>query len=283
MVGAVIVAYKPNLDRLKLCYNSLKKFNVEVLLVLNSDYVIGLNFIDQSDLLVLGDNVGIAAASNIGAKVLLENRGVEWLIFSDQDTVFPDEYFTDLFKEISKDCVNMLAPKYYDEVSASIQMSMVQRFGKRVFLSDELSGVVYQVIASGLAIRSSLFFELKGFREDLFIDWVDMELCWRAYKTGVRLKLMSASLSHRLGDSSVTLFGAAIPIRSGLRYYYLIRNGLYLGLRFNHGSSWINIWFLRKVLHHLVGYAVLSIRDRQKLLLILKGFIHGIQGKLGRL
>jgi rhamnosyltransferase len=283
MVGAVIVAFYPDISRLMKCYYAFKDKYIKTIVVLNSEYIDGLDFIDESDLLVLGENLGIAAASNLGAFHLFTNRAVEWFIFSDQDTFFPDEYFNEFFKRIQSKSENVLAPVYFDEVRSGLEARIVQRLEDKVFVSKDLTGDVYQAIASGLAIRSSLFLELNGFREDLFIDWVDMELCWRAYKSGARLILLEASLNHRLGDSSKNCFGRLIPIRNAIRYYYLIRNGLYLALNFDHGSRRINLWFLRKVIFQFTGYFILSFGNPSKLYLLCLGVIHGLRGRLGKL
>ena len=172
------------------------------MVVLNGSYSNALDFVDRDDLLVLGGNLGIANASNAGAKYLFD-KACNWFVFSDQDTVFPSDYFKKLKLLFSDDFVDICAPKYYDEVRSDMENLMVQRMGSRVFVSSVLKGEVYQVIASGMAVRQSLFFTLGGFREDLFIDWVDMEFCWRAYAAGSRIVLIDSVIAHRLGDSSI--------------------------------------------------------------------------------
>jgi len=42
--------------------------------------------------------------------------------------------------------------------------------------------------------------------EDLFIDWVDFEWCWRARKKGYKIiGNANVVITHQLGDAAVTI------------------------------------------------------------------------------
>jgi GT2 family glycosyltransferase len=63
-------------------------------------------------------------------------------------------------------------------------------------------GVVSTVSAHGAAmlVRRSMFMELGGFDETFFMEWEDLDLCWRAWLRGwSSVYVPDASLRHRVG------------------------------------------------------------------------------------
>ena len=282
MVGAVIVVYSPDLGRLSECYRQLHRNLDHVILVVNGNFVEGLDFASDDDVLYLGDNLGIASASNIGAKLLKERYNIKWVVFSDQDTLYPQVYFEKLRFVVHNSSESIFAPAYKDEISNGNASKYVLRRGNQVVVSDTFQDNLYQVIASGMVWRYSSFESLEMFREDLFIDWVDLELCWRAVRSGLAINDLEVVLSHRLGDNEISIFNKSIPLRSAMRYYYLLRNGVYLALYFNHGSFRINLWYSRKIFLEFAGYFLLSLNQFDKLYYLCLGVLHGLMGKLGK-
>lgn len=282
MVGAVIVVYNPDVNLLNKVYKSISDHIDHVLIVVNGNE----NQVEKKyfeNIIFLNENVGIAKASNVGANYLFENFNLKYVIFCDQDTVFSSVYFKELQESIQLNSNLIYAPKYLNENIGEVENRLVVRKSNRVYSTILESENVYQVIASGMAVPKECYIKLKGFREDLFIDWVDIEFCWRCYKNGFKIKMLNTQVSHRLGDSSIKIGNIQVPLRSGIRYYYLIRNGYYLALNFNHGSIKINLWYFVKVSKEFLGYTILSIFKLKDLKLIFKGLIHGLTGKLNSL
>lgn len=282
MVGAVIVIYNPDLDLLNKVYRSISIYIDHVILVVNGGEC-QLDKDNFKNVIFLNQNLGIAKASNIGANFLFDNFNLKYMIFCDQDTVFSPLYFKKLEESILLNPNLIYAPKYMNENIGEVENRLVVRKSNRVYTSINDSENVYQVIASGMAVPKECFIKLNGFREDLFIDWVDMEFCWRSYQNGFRIKILNTKVFHKLGDSSIKIGSINVPIRSGIRYYYLIRNGYYLALNFDHGSLRINLWYFIKVTKEFFGYSLLSFFKLKDLVLIFKGLMHGLQGKLNTL
>ena len=66
-------------------------------------------------------------------------------------------------------------------------------------------GTVATVCANGAAmlVRRDLFNELGGFDETFFMEWEDLDLCWRAWLRGwPTVYVPSASLRHRVGAAT---------------------------------------------------------------------------------
>jgi N-acetylglucosaminyl-diphospho-decaprenol L-rhamnosyltransferase len=86
--------------------------------------------------------------------------------------------------------------------------------------------VVTTVSAHGAAMlaRRSMFLELGGFDESFFMEWEDLDLCWRAWLRGwSSVYVPAASLRHRVG--AVTSSSVA-PRRSASSHHNLMRFAL---------------------------------------------------------
>ena len=93
MISAVYVTYNPDLDVLNSSITSIMHQVEKVIVVDNSPVPFETIKIKDSEKCIfipLQDNIGIAAAQNIGITKSLD--GVEYLILSDLDTIYPDGY-----------------------------------------------------------------------------------------------------------------------------------------------------------------------------------------------
>lgn len=59
----------------------------------------------------------------------------------------------------------------------------------------------------------------------IFIDYVDTEWCFRALSKGYKLYMSEkAVMRHSVGDDTINLLNFKIPVHSGYRRYYRVRN-----------------------------------------------------------
>ena len=90
----------------------------------------------------------------------------------------------------------------------------------------EADGVVPTISANGAAmlVRRSMFLALGGFDETFFMEWEDLDLCWRAWLRGWgSVYVPDASLRHRVG--AVTTSTVA-PRRSASSHHNMMRFAL---------------------------------------------------------
>jgi rhamnosyltransferase len=171
----------------------------------------------------MGTNTGISGAL---AALLDAAEGDDWLLTLDQDSRLPDDF------------VHLLVG------SAAAADPRVAVVGPVV--RDEQTGVVLQgdpaasttydvlgVITSGSLCRTSALREIGGVRADLFIDYVDWDLCLRLRAAGWRVAVEpSAVLLHSLGATRTHTVAGSIGVRashhSADRQYYKYRNFLLL-------------------------------------------------------
>jgi rhamnosyltransferase len=139
------------------------------------------------------------------------------------------------------------------------------------------------IIASGSLIRASVLEVFGMMRDELFIDWVDIEWGLRARSAGSKCYIVpSAVMAHTIGDSSIRLAGEERNIHNDTRNYYIVRNATYL-LRLRSMSwRWRTVTVL-KIPAYICFYSWHSGNSRSSFGKLCKAFFDGIRGKMGRI
>ena len=247
------------------------------------------------DLRRLGDNLGIAAALNVGIEAAVA-RGFDYVLLSDQDSVPAPDMVSELLRvarerESAGVRVGCVGPTYVDEVTGQTFGFQVQEPG-RFFYSvrdgnraDPWVEVVTS-ITSGSLVPCKVFAEVGGMREDYFIDYVDTEWCHRARHAGYTLFGTSrARMNHHLGDDTFPVWylrWRPFSSYSPLRLYYRFRNFIllmkcgYVPWRWKLRASWY--W-----LGNLYAYSLFSPRRVENLRFIGRGLLDGLLGRGGRI
>ena len=166
-------------------------------------------------------NVGIAAALNIGAKKAIE-EGYDYLLTMDQDSEASSSLISNLLECFSIDSnVAVVAPLLYHPEGRGLIRN-----------TDKPCEQVFTVWTSGNLIKLKIYAKAGGFKEELFIDYVDHEFCLRLNKMGYKIYICNkADLKHNLGMiNEVNLFFRKVypTNHSPLRLYYRTRNRFYV-------------------------------------------------------
>ncbi|WP_459281025.1 glycosyltransferase [Arthrobacter sp. TMN-37] len=241
-----------------------------------------------AEVIFLPENVGIGAALNQGAHWIQQNLPrLEHLVTFDQDSE-PLPGFLAAYDRAARAAhgsgikVGSISP---DAVS-----------GTRVLAGGSRSGfrMVSEPIQSGTLIPMSIFQQLGGFNEALFIDGVDTDTYWRLRSLGYQaISAEGAALRHQLGERvqanllghPVTVRGAPLRIMQSapFRYYYLGRNRLLL-LRWHGRSFPLHITRgLLLDLRHILVVVLLGSARRQRVGFLLRGIADGLRGRTGRM
>jgi len=283
MIVAVIVAYNPNLPLLERSFQSLLE-QVDYLIVVDNSPQSMLSSNGKVSVERLGCNIGIAAAQNIGIRKAIE-FGAEYILLSDQDTVYPDNYVSAMlpvFGLFPSACV--IVPRFMDVIKKGADGFYLDRpvlFKKFYPLSGKHK--VFQAIASGKVLKVSSLDKIGLMNEDLFIDWVDFEWCWRARSKGFEIVgNADVVIQHLLGDVSKDLGFREVNLRSPARHYYITRNAFYLALysRDLDLGHRVNLFF--KSFRYIVGFPLLARPFSENFKAVLAGFWHGITARLGK-
>lgn len=191
-----------------------------------------------------GKNKGLPVCLN-KALILAKSMGYEWLLTMDQDSRFDSKGLRDYIACIPELPSNTygISPTFYNEVKGNI-------------LPSELLTETNKCITSGNIINISFALISGGFDENLFIDEVDYEFCYRCNRHGyVLYKYNRIILNHHLGNpiqKSILGFHFTALNESYLRQYYIIRNKLYVASKYPiiKKEYYINIakWLIKIIL-----------------------------------
>lgn len=257
-VIAIIVLYNPErekvIDNLKSVFNQVDK----VCLIDNSsdsnDYL-GIEF-SEAIYYPQFQNLGIAAAQNVGLKYAIENQ-YDFVLFSDPDSVIPNQAvmsLMDTYQRLTNEGyhVGAVGSTAYSE-STNLPYHIKDCFIKKID-NQGVTEVSYTMNSISL-IPLKLFNKVGLMDESLFIDGVDDEWCWRAAKvTGCRFFIDdNVIIKHNLGRSGGKIGKRTISIASPKRLYYQYRNYIWLKKRDYVPRQWIryNGWkYLLKIIYY---------------------------------
>lgn len=172
-------------------------------------------------LLGSGRNLGLAAALNQGLAALPAETEAVFLL--DQDSVIPDGLIDGLAGDLADPSVGVVGPSPVDAATGRAYETFAGRHDR---LDDR-----DMVITSGMLLRRSCLERLRGagFREDFFVDYVDLDFCLRLRRAGVRIvRDQALELPHSIGDVRPHRFlGRTVRIGhyADWRHYWIARNG----------------------------------------------------------
>jgi rhamnosyltransferase len=263
-VGAVIVYFNPDPSLIQGQLEALAAAGVErVAIVDNSPQGnratiehLRRDFVECS-YEELGENRGLAAAQNVGVRRLLDR--VEYILLLDQDSI-PTEGMVQALREEADELlalgvsVAVIGPTPINRATGRPYRPRIPR--REVLLPNGKTLKRGEIISSGSLIPCAAFREVGLFDEDLFIDGVDHEWCWRAARLHGRVVGVSAraTLSHMVGEGDRRLLGFTVKIPTPFRTYYQVRNYFYLV-----GRSYVPLyWKASNLLKYCVKFVYFS-------------------------
>ncbi len=235
-------------------------------------------------------NLGIATAQNQGV-ALAQSQGYSHILLLDQDTTLAAGVIADLsgnLKALEKEQsrVAAIGPAYH-ELNSDRQTRAYRANGLRMSRLP-LKGQSYPVesdfiIASGSLIPLATLEKVGGFNEDLFIDLVDVDWCFRARVAGYRSFLSpTATVDHRLGSGTLGIGSRQIAVHVPIRNYYWVRNALWLARQPYTPPAW-KLYFISRSLGFLAAYTTIADKRVLRLQLMLRGIRDSFSGHLGSL
>ena len=287
---SIIVCYEFKLSQFKEVFQS-HQANFNKIIIINNSPEISLDSFKSPQVIIINnpENIGLAAALNVGIHEA-KKQGAEMVATFDQDTFLPDDFSQSIFKYINtyqRDIKTALfSPVFFNHVTNDFG-SLINFKPFRLIRSkpnkQELISYPQYVITSGSFIPISVLDDVGLMREELFIDFVDIEWCLRARSKGYEIvSFPQVEIAHHLGDSSVSFMGTNFPIHSPLRMYYYFRNAMYLYRLKEIDLNWRLVDATRNLFRFL--FYMLFVKDRMTYFrYIIKGYYHGFIKKMGKL
>lgn len=279
-VLAVVVTFNPGLLLPRLCA-ALVEAGIAVLVVDNAS-VEGQDALEASqaagaDVLRLSENRGVSGALNVG---LARSGRATWLLTFDQDSVLEPGFVQGLLESApARDpLVAIVAPRVVDATSGTVLQGG----------NHTEPAPARLVITSGALCRVAALKSVIGFREDLFIDHVDHDICLRLRSRGWTVwTTPNAVMKHSIGAMRASQVVPGLAVRnlhhSADRAYYKSRNFLLL---VRSGTAQADPqWALRTALALAWGPIKILFFEtdkRAKLAATGAGFLDGLRGRGGR-
>jgi rhamnosyltransferase len=224
-VCAVIVTYHPNVAMLENLRNVLGE--VQGLVVVdNSSSAHELDALKTASrgfgfhLIENGDNLGIAEALNQGVRWAI-SREFPWVLLLDQDSRMRDGFIEAMFR-------TWISHPKREELATIHPRYMHPELGCRPLALRSRDGSLLWCLTSGALMPTWIFDKIGCFASEFFIDWVDIEYCFRIRKAGYLIAESSgAILLHEPGHSAPSsILGLRFwpSHHSAARRYYMSRN-----------------------------------------------------------
>jgi rhamnosyltransferase len=242
----------------------------------------------------MGGNRGIGEALNQGFR-LAAAAGFAYVATFDQDSEPAAGQIATLvreFKALASTGSNVAAvgPRTVDERGATrVEHPFTRRIlgwpaaarctGKANYIETDY------LMTSGSVISTSAYLGVGQYDADLFVDFTDMEWCFRASALGYRLfGICSVTMPHELSNGiSASALGITVLGYSPIRRYYYARNAVLLLRRPHVAVGWkakLLIGLIARVL--LLPVAVgFSTGWTHHLRMLVRGILDGIMGIRG--
>ena len=245
VVWGIIICFHPDPALLAKLVSKLSP-QVATLLILNNGGMspVLINEISICKNLVihdLGENFGIAAALNKGFSSAISD-GARFVVTFDQDSCPEQDHVARLITHwfdlrlqgngLRK--IGAIGPSFYDARQDYFEYPFYRASGLKVIKNYASGGhsVVQAdaLITSGMLVPTEIWHDTCKFDENLFIDFVDTEWCFRTGSLGyVHYGCFDVKMRHELSEASpVNFLGLMLLKYSPIRRYYHFRNCLYL-------------------------------------------------------
>ncbi len=289
-VFAVLVSFNPEKNELK---NAIKKLLLQVdkVIVCNNS-TNGFNCCSELNSLAdenvkffdFNENLGIAKAQSIGMEWAFKNDA-DYILQMDQDSMPNDNMVVELlscYKNLTEEGLNigLVGSQDYDKYTGEINYA---RLHKGTALKNNPDYyVVDSTLSSGSLIPKDAYYKIGGMRDELFIDAVDHEYCWRLRHAGyIVVRNKKALLGHRLGDGKYKILNSiSVGLPSPFRHYYATRN-IFLLLKEKHVPIFWKFSSLIKLSGKLVFYPIFLPNGMKRLKFLCLGIYDGILGRSG--
>lgn len=216
----IVVFYYPSENQIRRFVNLSKSY--PVFIIDNSDQTLSIENSNNLFYYPLKENKGVATAQNLGIEKA-KARGFNSFIFFDQDSDVNDILIKNLLleytkiKELDKN-IGVLGPLIINKDSNKpYPFRFIEEFDS--YVKTDL------LISSGMVIEKETMEKVGGMMDQLFIDAVDHEWCWRAIKKGYNCYISkNILLEHKVGNNFKKFIGIPFIISNPQRYFYAFRN-----------------------------------------------------------
>lgn len=294
-IYAVVVTYNPDLRKVDLLFSKLLSQVTGLIVVDNgsSQEVVrwlGSQMISiEYEVIELEQNQGIATAQNIGIQHAKADGATHVVLFdhdSDPNADMVAKLLNAIKHEQAKGTkVAAAGPRFVDLRQKSLPPFVrVEGFQLKT-ITCTCQGVlkVDYLIASGCLIPMQTLEKVGCMKDELFIDYVDIEWGLRAKSLGFQsLGVCDAHMGHSLGDTTIQFRGKVHPLHRPTRHYYHFRNAIKLYKQSDVPFNW-KVADSRRLLRQYIFYSLFAKPRFRHWWMMTKGIWHGVIDKSHRM
>lgn len=293
---AVVVTYSPQWPQTLVLLEALEQQHARLIVVDNgSPETVIAPLIQKSPRGTLWlrnqTNEGIAAAQNRGIREALSLNATHVVLFDQDSRPAPDMLARLLDAEaalLAADApLAAVGPQLVDETTGEKApfISFVDGRKRRVVASPQNRQIpCFSLLASGTLIRAEVLKQVGLMKDELFIEYVDVEWGARALAAGLHCYgIGDALLFHNLGDDRIQVLpNFFVPLHKPVRHYYTMRNAIYMQKQSYVPAHWKRSDLFRTI----AGFIIFTLFNPPRLAqlrMMLKGLAHGFAGRYGPL
>ena len=271
-IGIIVIWFNPDINvvnNLKTYYNKSDYLYIIDNSAYSNKHLLGdYDLKDNIKYVELKNNYGIAKALNIGMKLAIQDQ-CEWVVTMDQDSYWKNDLisiYTNYLNDKRDEKVAILSPQYETERSQVKNKNGYKEL-KRVMQSANM-------------INCNKYIECGEFIEKLFIDCVDYEYCYRVRRKGYKIiQCEEAVLIHSPAitkKKKILFFSLFYGYASEERYYYQVRNALYLFRKYK------DIYFILIVIYKFLKVIILFDNKNKYINTMINGIIDCKNNNFGK-
>ncbi|WP_312592617.1 hypothetical protein [Stutzerimonas nitrititolerans] len=283
--AAIIIAYYPESSKfLKLIRSLSEQGCGNIVVYMNSELEDSLKLECKfCKFIGTGENLGLGRAINLSFEYLYDSFGDNLVVFTfDQDTEIANDFLENM--QVSYHAIknseyqfSAVVPRVFDFRSDGYEYKLPQ-------VSPNKHGFVFLKMAlqSGMLIDYQTW-ACNKFNEELFIEYVDTEWCFRLRSYGKHIYQSSGSfIFHELSDDLPKNFlGMKLLKYSPLRRYYFYRNSFFM-LRSKHVTTYYKFRILTAFVNRFFSIFIFEGPKIESIRMSIKGGLDGIRSKFGR-
>ncbi|HSL88362.1 MAG TPA: glycosyltransferase [Ignavibacteriaceae bacterium] len=276
-IAAATILYNPDNNVLKNI--NIYKDQVSFIYIIDNSLIVNNSLVDilktmeNVEVIQNSGNFGISAALNKAAQKSI-SKGYDFLLTMDQDSEASPCMITQLIDKLTQlNNPGIISPLHYNINYKSIE-------------SKEEIEEVQVVMTSGNLMNLKAYQLVGGFDENLFIDYVDIDMCFKLILNNYKIyKVNSALLEHKEGNlKTVKLFNKTIrPYNhKPIRWYYKIRNFNYIKKKY---YGWFPEYFKeekKRIIRDLIKIILFEKQKFAKLNFVIKGYFDYKKRILGK-
>lgn len=216
-------------------------------------------------------NMGIAYALNKAAGEAIK-EGYHFLLTMDDDTYLPEDSVEKML--------------FFLKSSSDSNIAIVGGQSNPDLFDESIKGVLF-TITSGNLLNLSVYKKIGPFLNELFIDYVDHEYCFRIHKYGYKIfEMNNIHLTHELGSQKKRKFlgiNFTWTSHNPIRIYYKTRNCFIVLRRYDFLPFTVKFYFWKDVIRDLIKMIFFENNKRYRFELFIKALSDAHNETLGKI